>query len=413
MGGGDFIQGLTGGIQNAMQMRQQSVDNQMRAEYMKTQKKLMDMQWKAAEMEEQWWNQQPANIRGLKFMPKEAQTIGMLMSGIMPLPGMAPVGGGGGTSTPPSPIPAPAGAQPAGWGGPPMELPAENAPPQIQPQGGPTSGDVVDIITQARANPLTGLALNKIFGENPGRVMFRDDYISPKTGKPALQGFDIAGRPIPEVSYERAPQREERTQQSQLIDPASGMPLTFNPLTGSYKIANVPGLKEVGIRKQRLPVETSNDLAQGMTYLQTVDKITRIYNKDLAGPAAGRANIAAQHVMNNPEFKAAQFNIGTLKTIVYQLSGKAISDIEQKWLERDILPSLKQPNKNFGANLQQLDEWLTLKLSNQVNALDTNYILPKNVQSFITQRTGQPVSKQPDLKLGQKGRKPLTAFEGQ
>lgn len=413
MGGGDFIQGLTGGIQNAMQMRQQSVDNQMRADYMKTQKKLMDMQWKAAEMEEQWWNQQPENIRGLKFMPKEAQTIGMLMAGIMPLPGMAPAGGG--TGAPPSPMPAPetAGAQPAGWGGPPMALPPENIPPSIQPQGGSAGGGVTDIISQARTNPLMGLALNKIFGENPGRVAMRDDYVSPETGKPSLQGFDIAGRPVPGVSYPRTPGREEREQQSQFIDPASGMPLTFNPLTGTYKIANVPGLKEVGIRKQRLSTEVSSDLAQGMTYLQTVDKIKGIYNKALAGPAAGRANIAAQHVMNNPEFKAMQFNIGTLRTIVYQLSGKAINETEQAWLEKDILPSLKQPNENFFSNLQQLDEWLTLKLLNQSDALSTNYIMPKNVQDFIRQRTGQLTSKQPDLKLGQKGRKPLTAFEGQ
>ncbi|MDI6741618.1 MAG: hypothetical protein QMD11_02670 [Smithella sp.] len=392
LGSGEFTQGLAGGIQNAMQMRRQSMDNQMRADYMKTQKKLLDAQWKAAEMEEQWWNQQPSNVRGLKFMPKEAQTIGMLMAGIIPLPGMTPVAGAPGA--PPSP--GPAGAQPAGLDVPPMALP-ENLP--IQP---PQSQDnVVDIITQARTNPMLGLTLNKIFGENPGRVTFRDDYLSPKTGKPALQGFDTAGRPIPEVSYGRAAQREERAQQTQFIDPDSGMPLTFNPLTRTYDVANVPGLKEVGIRKQRLPVETSNDIAQGMTYLQTVDKIKGLYNKALAGPAAGRANIAAQHIMNNPEFKAAQFNIGTLRTIVYQLSGKQINETELKWLERDILPSLKQPNENFAANLKQLDEWLTLKLTNQTDALGTNYILPKNVQNFIMQRMGQ-APKQPSLNLGGK-----------
>ena len=212
MGGGDFIQGLTGGIQNAMQMRQQSVDNQMRAEYMKTQKKLMDMQWKAAEMEEQWWNQQPANIRGLKFMPKEAQTIGMLMSGIMPLPGMAPAGGGGGTGTPPSPMPASAGAQPAGWGGPPMELPAENMPPQIQPQGGPTGGGVVDIVAQARTNPLLGGLLKKFMGANPGEIAYRSGIADPVTGKAQTVGLDVSGKQIPGISLPEA-EKPETAQQ--------------------------------------------------------------------------------------------------------------------------------------------------------------------------------------------------------
>ena len=103
--------------------------------------------------------------------------------------------------------------------------------------------------------------------------------------------------------------------------------------------------------------------------------------------------------MDNPEFKKMQFNVGTLRTIVYQLSGKQINETELAWLNNEILPNLKQPNKNFAANLEQLSQWLGNKLGNQIDSLNTSYVVPANIAAYgKSQNTGGPLK--PSLDLG-------------
>ena len=395
MGGGDFIQGLTGGIQNAMQMRQQSVDNQMRAEYMKTQKKLMDMQWKAAEMEEQWWNQQPANIRGLKFMPKEAQTIGMLMSGIMPLPGMAPVGGGGGTSTPPSPMPASAGAQPVGWGGPPMELPAENMPPQIQPQGGPDGGQLgaaaqstpsglPDVISQMVNRGLW----KKTLGIDPGELTYLSGTRSPTTGRPATLALDPTGNTVRE----------------------------FPDFTEADKAFSVQSAKDVAEKQKNLPKVRDTLVALNRQWdlvEKTIDEAIGMSSLTTTGFGSLLANVpgTTQKTLGK-KLETIKANIGFDK--LQQMrndspTGGALGQISDKenLLLQAVQGSLDQSlsDEELIKNLQQIKDNLA-------------EIRQEKNESFMADYRFNPIKPKPSLRLSGKGpkkagRKPLTAFEGQ
>ena len=395
MGGGDFIQGLTGGIQNAMQMRQQSVDNQMRAEYMKTQKKLMDMQWKAAEMEELWWNQQPANIRGLKFMPKEAQTIGMLMSGIMPLPGMAPVGGGGGTSTPPSPMPASAGAQPVGWGGPPMELPAENMPPQIQPQGGPDGGQLgaaaqstpsglPDVISQMVNRGLW----KKTLGIDPGELTYLSGTRSPTTGRPATLALDPTGNTVRE----------------------------FPDFTEADKAFSVQSAKDVAEKQKNLPKVRDTLVALNRQWdlvEKTIDEAIGMSSLTTTGFGSLLANVpgTTQKTLGK-KLETIKANIGFDK--LQQMrndspTGGALGQISDKenLLLQAVQGSLDQSlsDEELIKNLQQIKDNLA-------------EIRQEKNESFMADYRFNPIKPKPSLRLSGKGpkkagRKPLTAFEGQ
>jgi hypothetical protein len=195
--------------------------------------------------------------------------------------------------------------------------------------------------------------------------------------------YDIAADEAPK-SY------ASKVQQTSFVDEDNN-PLIFDPDNETYRVANT-GTK-VYPKKKSLTSEITDNMGGGITYLQQIDKIEKTYNDALAGPASGNINKASGMVINNPEFQGLRLDVGTLRTVVYQLSGKQINESEQKWLENDILPSLTQPNENFKAKLTELKSWMKTKLKNQVETFGTSYIIPKNVEDYLKNSDGKKIGR--------------------
>lgn len=176
MGGGDFTQGLAGGIQNAMQMRQQAMDNQMRADYMKSQKKLLDAQYKAAEIEAQF----------MESLSRKDQSPGIAPVALWPQsdkPGQSGIPSRPGLQFQPEVQPRlqfKPGLQQAL---PPMALPenislqAQSSQPQIG-AGEPSGGGMVDIITRAQTEPIFRAMVKKVLGIDFGAQSYdKEQYM--------------------------------------------------------------------------------------------------------------------------------------------------------------------------------------------------------------------------------------------
>jgi len=111
---------------------------------------------------------------------------------------------------------------------------------------------------------------------------------------------------------------------------------------------------------QKLSNPTTEEVNKLDAYNNTYNEINKIgetIDDAFTGIYEGNWNNLKSKFVNTPEFQKHKARVEKLRTIVYGLSGKAINETEQKWLDT-ILPKLAQPDENFKANLDELKNWV-------------------------------------------------------
>jgi hypothetical protein len=96
-----------------------------------------------------------------------------------------------------------------------------------------------------------------------------------------------------------------------------------------------------------MPDDRIAAFGESKTIVGTTKRLGDIWDSTLTGPAEGNVNRAARLIKNTPEFQQVASLAGQLRSVVYALSGKQINETEQKWLDKEILPKITNPDKNF------------------------------------------------------------------
>lgn len=103
--------------------------------------------------------------------------------------------------------------------------------------------------------------------------------------------------------------------------------------------------------------------------INSAKAVKEVYTIGSVGPVTGRIKKLGVKFFSNQEFAKLQNRVGQLRTIIYGLSGKQINEAEQKWLQEEIIPNLKQPSENFEATLNEFEKWVQRRLT----TLETEY----------------------------------------
>lgn len=255
---GNLIGGFVTGYQQQQEM-------QVRNDYIKAQKKILDAQIKATEMEEQWWGQQSPEIQKIRFLPKETQSVAMMMAGMQGLPNIM---GGTAPAAPAAPPPPSSYTEAISQQQTPEMSPAAQ-PPAAQPPA--MGGGAPDMASSL----LMRSQWKKMFGIDPGEVNMRT--IAGQGGMPVTQGFDIFGRPTG-TQYPEAVKPEAIEQ----VDPKTGQTrkVWINPFQqGQGMPMGTPqGASQgqgAGLVTKPAEVETVTTQYGGVTYEQDINKVTR------------------------------------------------------------------------------------------------------------------------------------------
>lgn len=157
---------------------------------------------------------------------------------------------------------------------------------------------------------------------------------------------------------------------------------------GNVRTVPVPGsqgMEFTDVKVKPIPAERATALTTGLGNLDRLERIDKLFNKMMIGPAAGNINKAASLLKNNPEFIKFRWNIEELRTIVYQLSGKQINESEQEWLQKQIIPSIANPDQNFKAKFGELKSWLKQKMRDDFDTMDNIYYIKPRLRQRIEQ----------------------------
>ncbi len=277
---GSLLQGLVEGMQYKQGMVRQQQDETIKQDYIKAQKKILDAQIKATEMEEQWWGQQSPEIQKIRFLPKETQNIAMLMAGMQGLPNI--MGGTGAPAAPPSPSSY-------------TDAISQMQAPQMTPAAPPQAPAAQQAgVPDMASNLLMRSQWKKMFGIDPGEVNMRT--VAGEGGMPVTQGFDITGRPTG-AQYPEAVTPVAVDQ----IDPKTGQTrkVWVNPFQQGGMGAGAP--QGGGFVTKPPDIETVTTQSGGVTYEQDINKVTRQpigaprvkeEIKGLSGEVAGKIQLA-------------------------------------------------------------------------------------------------------------------------
>lgn len=111
---------------------------------------------------------------------------------------------------------------------------------------------------------------------------------------------------------------------------------------------------------QRLTNPTTEETTKLHEYGNTFREIGDIreeFEADFVGLFDGNWNNVKSKFANSAAFQRFKSKSNQLRTIIYGLSGKQINQTEQEWLDT-ILAKIYQPDENFQANLDVLEEWV-------------------------------------------------------
>jgi hypothetical protein len=106
-----------------------------------------------------------------------------------------------------------------------------------------------------------------------------------------------------------------------------------------------------------LTTEEVTKLSEYGNTFKEIGKIREAFDKTFVGIFDGNWNNLKSKFANTPEFQKFKSMGDQLRTIIYGLSGKQINETEQKWLD-GILAKIHQPDENYTANLDVLEEWI-------------------------------------------------------
>lgn len=85
--------------------------------------------------------------------------------------------------------------------------------------------------------------------------------------------------------------------------------------------------------------------------------------KNLVGPVRGRIADWYSSFWSSPKFTEFKNNIAKQISVIYGMSGAAVTDWEKKWLKEDVIPQVTQPTDNFEKTLQTYEDWLNSKIN--------------------------------------------------
>jgi len=221
---GYLFQGLTQGLQQGREFKRQKEEDAIRQDYMNTQKKILKIQSDLAEKEENWWNTQSPEVQKIRFLPKEYQSIAMMMAGMKGLPDITggktqPVDLTGAMSTEQGPvIPSQGGLMPQGQVD-------ETGMPIMPEQGGTGLPDMMAGITM---EDLKSGIFKKTLGIDPFETSLRS--IKGPKGGPVTQPVRVrTGEPVGKATEEPIKWQLEET-----YDPEKNQyhKIWMNPYTG-------------------------------------------------------------------------------------------------------------------------------------------------------------------------------------
>jgi hypothetical protein len=245
-----LAQGYAQGLEKKRDRQQQAINT----EYMKSQKRLVDAQWKAAEATRQWWESQPQNMRWLQHMPKEIQTAYFLLNRMQPPPQTAQLPG----QSPTQPDIA--------------DQIFAGQPAAAQPQ--PTTG-IGDQMSQI----LYGGLMNKTMGINPLETTNLRNIAGPG-GQPVTQVRNRWTGELMQV-YPEAQQWQEETRQ---LPSGAVVPYyrpKYGPPPGAGGGVTVGGRPAIGGGQQTLPAPAAPSAPGGAIVKQP--EITTITFRDAEG----------------------------------------------------------------------------------------------------------------------------------
>ena len=102
--------------------------------------------------------------------------------------------------------------------------------------------------------------------------------------------------------------------------------------------------------------EEINKLAEYGNTFREIGQIRDAFNESFVGVFDGNWNNVKSMFADTPEFTKFKNMSNRLRTIIYGLSGKQINETEQQWLD-SILAKIYNPDENFQANLDALEQW--------------------------------------------------------
>lgn len=111
--------------------------------------------------------------------------------------------------------------------------------------------------------------------------------------------------------------------------------------------------------------EESGSLAVYRDLYNASDDIKELFTANLTGPFQGNINRMAATFKDMPEYTTFKAKADRLRTIVYGFSGKQINETELDWL-KGILPQIYNPDANFLARLESIQEWVADKQEAQL-----------------------------------------------
>lgn len=112
------------------------------------------------------------------------------------------------------------------------------------------------------------------------------------------------------------------------------------------------------------PTEIKTSISNFNDNLNTVKEIRKITNiGDLTGVVRGRTKQIGRRFYSDVQATTLANRLAQLRTIIYGLSGKQINEQEQKWLNDEVLPQMRQPTENFEVTLDEFEKWIKRKKS--------------------------------------------------
>jgi hypothetical protein len=203
--------------------------------------------------------------------------------------------------------------------------------------------------------------------------------VSEVTGKPIVTTFSPSSgvniyegeTKVAQTAGEKAEEakKQKLTQMDVRVD-KDGY-LTVTPIVGGEVQASQRGAK---VEKGEEPKDVNAEETKRITDFRTVydsvldvekfvdeENLLKEYGvtiEELTGPVAGRVQELLTKLTANPAFERLKTKLGKLRPIVYALSGKAINESENKWLDEVLIPEIKQNPVNLLARLEEFRDWV-------------------------------------------------------
>lgn len=201
--------------------------------------------------------------------------------------------------------------------------------------------------TPAEKEPTVPLFVDKILPDGRAQAM---------RWNPATKDHDIPfGSPKTE-SQSASSALAKKPQQSQFTDPESGLPLIFDPVSGSYKVAEVGGSGKVAPRTVNPSAGERTTNAMFDVIRGQLQRIKGSYKSDYVGLISGQAGRATQFQDPN-EAGFRQVILDVKDSLLRARSGAQINEQEYKRLAK-LVPDFTDSEPQFAGKMKSFETTL-------------------------------------------------------